>query len=282
MRTLYIWACALFPYFECTHYTRDVSWWAASFNCDSLFNLWIPTSSHEVYLREIGRSWSFSLFSNYKYIQCTRFTIQLIANFWIRKCSLSQEIVMYRCCIQMHINWFFKPMNTRLVAGCLGFTDNLHLCPLTAFNCTYTLHSVLRDFENQYQTSKSNIKDETPGYKSCTNITCANINSASEKAFLGVSSDFFCCWTPSKESCCSKQEFTHFLSTVWQHRATKMETDLVIVTFCYVCWRRTLLLINYFGIEMVLCNLYFTRFVAQNLLSWIHSSIHSLLKSLNH
>jgi len=61
--TLHVWACDLFPNFKYTHCTWEMSWWAVSFNRDSVSKLWIHTSSQEVYVsRRTARPSSFSLF----------------------------------------------------------------------------------------------------------------------------------------------------------------------------------------------------------------------------
>ena len=72
----------------------------------------------------------------------------------------------------------------------------------------------------------------------------------------------FGCWTPSTTRCLSIQEFPRFLSTVSSQRlAMRIDTSLVIIELwfaCCMCWR-TLFLMNYFGIELEMCDLYLTR-----------------------
>jgi len=110
------------------------------------------------------------LILNHRYIHCTRFMIQLIASFLICKCSLSQEIVRYRCCIQIQL----KLSSVLIVVGCgLRFTHTLHLCALTACNCKYTLGSVRGVW---YQLSDPEIwyKGKTPRCTNWANFLCQN------------------------------------------------------------------------------------------------------------
>ena len=115
------------------------------------------------------------LISNHKYIQCTRFTIQLIAKFWICKCSLSQEISRYRCCIQMQFNSFSASINTGLFAGCAW---DLH----TFWPYAHWPHAMIVNmhfarcggFDILYRTSRSGTKTELWGTIHWAHFLCQN------------------------------------------------------------------------------------------------------------